>query len=101
MRAMNARGLYRYVLDFSRMGNWVECGRRLFDVVLREGGVWHIFGHSWEIAELGLWGDLERLLDYIAGREGVLYLSNGETLRSLCQQHRHVNGSGLASMLKH
>jgi hypothetical protein len=34
-------------------------GKILFDRVLKEGGVWHLFGHSWQIEEMGLWDDLK------------------------------------------
>jgi len=64
-------------------GNWVELGRELFDVVLRQGGVWHLFGHSWEINDLDLWTDLEEMLDYVCGRPGVTYLSNGDVVKAL------------------
>lgn len=75
--------LFRYATGFSQVDSWVELGRRLFDLVLREGGIWHLFGHSWEIEELGLWDALREMLDYVGRREGVLYVSNGEVLRLL------------------
>jgi peptidoglycan-N-acetylglucosamine deacetylase len=57
--------------------NWVELGKRLFDRVLAEGGVWHLFGHSWEIEQRGLWAGLEELTRYVSGRPEVRYVSNG------------------------
>ena len=46
--------------------------------MLLEGGVWHLYGHSWEIQELGLWDQLGDLLDYVAHRPGVVYATNGD-----------------------
>ena len=60
--------------------NWLDLARGLFDSVLQEGGVWHLYGHSWEIEEFDLWDDLKQILEYVSGRDGVLYLSNGEAL---------------------
>jgi hypothetical protein len=57
--------------------NWVEFAKLIFDAVLRRGGLWHLFGHSWEIEELKLWDGLTEILDYVANRPGVLYLANG------------------------
>src|SRR2546430_8764527 len=37
---------------------WIDVGKKLFDEVLLKGGVWHLYGHSWEIQELGLWDQL-------------------------------------------
>jgi peptidoglycan-N-acetylglucosamine deacetylase len=73
--------LYRYVTDLHRCENWAQLGKKLFDQVLRQGGIWHLYGHSWELEELSLWDQLAELLDYIAGRPGVAYLTNGQVLR--------------------
>ena len=60
----------------TKLGNWLELGKRLFDSVLQNGGIWHLYGHSWEIEELGLWKDLEEMLDYVCKRKGVTYVPN-------------------------
>ena len=64
-----------------KLGNWVDLGKGLFDSVMQSGGVWHLYGHSWEIDQLNLWGELENLLDYVCGRKDVFYVSNGELLQ--------------------
>ena len=74
------RSLYRYCDDLHRYSHWVALGKRLFDDALSSGGVWHLWGHSWEIANSDLWPDLERLLKYISGRAGVRYLNNSSTI---------------------
>lgn len=63
-----------------RLRNWRELGETLFDMVLQNGGIWHLYGHSWEIDEMGLWEDLGALLDYVSNRKGVHYASNGEVI---------------------
>jgi len=45
---------------------------------LREGGVWHLYGHSWLIEEMALWDGLVEVLDYVSRRENVRYANNGE-----------------------
>jgi hypothetical protein len=45
-----------------------------------DGGMWHLYGHSWEIAALGLWSQLEELLDYVARRRHVIYVANSRAL---------------------
>lgn len=64
-----------------KLGNWVELGKSLFDSILESGGVWHLYGHSWEIDELNLWGELRQVLDYVSGRAGVTYIPNGQLLQ--------------------
>jgi peptidoglycan/xylan/chitin deacetylase (PgdA/CDA1 family) len=82
-RAANLGRAIEYVTRFRGVKTWVELGKKLFDLVLREGGIWHLFGHSWEIEKMHLWDDLTELLNYVCKREGVLYIRNGGTLEFL------------------
>ncbi|HVH89021.1 MAG TPA: polysaccharide deacetylase family protein [Terriglobales bacterium] len=86
LRRGGVRDLVGYCVALRNCSSWVELGCRLFDRVLREGGVWHLYGHSWEIEEHGLWTELKQILDYIAGRPEVRYVRAVDTLpsNSLC-----------------
>ena len=79
-RARSLESLQSYVVQLPRLGNWVELGKRLFDGVMENGGVWHLYGHSWEIERLGLWSGLRELLDYVCQRDQVRYVRNCELL---------------------
>jgi len=63
--------------------DWIAIGKKLFDRVLEEGGVWHLWGHSWEIDQMGLWNQMSEMLDYVSRREGVMYLNNGDLVQYL------------------
>jgi peptidoglycan/xylan/chitin deacetylase (PgdA/CDA1 family) len=78
--ARKMEGLHVCLAHVRRLGNWLELGERLFDSVLQEGGIWHLYGHSWEIDELRLWDDLKRILDYVSMHKGVMYVTNRELL---------------------
>ncbi len=80
---MNVSRLWRFAVPLRRARNWRELAKILFDTVLRDGGVWHLYGQSWEINQLRLWDGLREVLDYVSNRPGVLYLSNGR-LVELC-----------------
>lgn len=43
----------------SRSGDWTETARAMMRVVARRGGVFHLWGHSWEVEELCQWRQLE------------------------------------------
>jgi peptidoglycan/xylan/chitin deacetylase (PgdA/CDA1 family) len=77
-RAGNITGLFKYVTELSRFESWVDLGKRLFSEVLEHGGVWHLYGHSWEIDELRIWDDLREIFDYVSHRKGVSYVTNGQ-----------------------
>lgn len=79
-RARKAEGLKVYWSQRRNLKNWVDLATSLFDSVMQEGGVWHLYGHSWEVDQLGQWEDLEKVLDYVSGRAGVIYISNSELL---------------------
>jgi peptidoglycan/xylan/chitin deacetylase (PgdA/CDA1 family) len=85
VKARKAGRLLDYLNQFRGARSWVELGKLLFDSVLKDGGVWHLYGHSWEIEELGLWAELAVLLDYVRGRPAIQYASNGEALKLLPQ----------------
>jgi peptidoglycan/xylan/chitin deacetylase (PgdA/CDA1 family) len=82
-RAREVEGLQTCISHATQLGNWLELAKRLFDSVAEQGGIWHLYGHSWEIEELGFWEDLEEVLDYVSGHTGVRYVTNGELLHHL------------------
>jgi peptidoglycan/xylan/chitin deacetylase (PgdA/CDA1 family) len=42
--------------------NWQTLGRDLLLRAEAEHGIWHLWGHSWEIERYGLWDALDRML---------------------------------------
>ncbi len=50
----------------------------LFDHVCRTGGVFHLWGHSWEYLAQGNEERLRRVLAHVSRRPGVRYVTNGE-----------------------
>jgi peptidoglycan/xylan/chitin deacetylase (PgdA/CDA1 family) len=68
-------------LPFSSLLDWEIRARYLFDRAYTCGGVYHLWGHSWEIEEKSEWDKLERVLAYIAHRPNAMYLTNGQIFR--------------------
>lgn len=52
---------------------WDSLAIKLFDVVRLRGGVFHLFGHSHQIEEKGLWNSLSDVLNYLAYHKDVIY----------------------------
>jgi peptidoglycan/xylan/chitin deacetylase (PgdA/CDA1 family) len=63
--------------------SWIDLATAYFDYVRKNGGIFHLFGHSWEIERFGLWDELDEVLAYIAAHDNVMYLTNGELIRTL------------------
>jgi hypothetical protein len=55
----------------------------MFNRVLEHGGIWHLYGHSWEVDQLGIWPDLTEMLDYVSHRDGVAYVTNSRLLSTM------------------
>lgn len=54
-----------------------------FDIARTRGGVFHLWGHSWEIEKYTMWQPLERVLSYISNREDCRYVTNAEVIHSV------------------
>lgn len=89
-RAKNIPGLWKFTTELSRLDSWVDLGKKLFSQVLEHGGIWHLYGHSWEIDDLAIWSDLCRMLDHVSHREGVIYVTNSELI-SLLKKNPWMN----------
>jgi hypothetical protein len=57
---------------------WDALARAMFDHVVKNGGIYHIWGHSWEIDEHHDWERLENVFRYISADPRVSYVPNGE-----------------------
>lgn len=57
---------------------WDNLAKAMFDKVCAEGGIYHLWGHSWEIDAHKDWDKLEDVLRYISKRRGVQYVTNAE-----------------------
>lgn len=90
VRGRKIDGLQACLANFTRLGNWLELGKRLFDSVLQQGGIWHLYGHSREIEDLGMWQALEEMLDYVSGHQGVTYVPNCELIHGSSAQAMHA-----------
>jgi peptidoglycan/xylan/chitin deacetylase (PgdA/CDA1 family) len=64
-------------LPLKALADWEIRAKLLFDKVLREGGIFHLWGHSWELEQNNEWEKLDRVLQYLAHRKDVLYITNG------------------------
>jgi len=59
--------------------DWRELALRLLRQTLQRGGVFHLWGHSWEIEEQHQWERLEELLAVIAkNKDKLAIMTNSE-----------------------
>jgi hypothetical protein len=63
--------------------NWEQLAIALFERTCQQGGLFHLWGHSWELERTNGWQKLERVLAYIATKSHVIHQTNTEALATL------------------
>ena len=69
---------YRPRPAYRAFWNWDEIACEMFDQILASGGVFHFWGHSWQVDASSGWSRLERVFRHISHRPGVSYVNNGD-----------------------
>jgi len=67
----------------SRFMRWIDIAKFLFDLACEHSGVFHLYGHSWELEAQGQWDMLVELFRYMKRKKGVTYVTNGGLLEFL------------------
>ncbi|MCX6910232.1 MAG: hypothetical protein NTY01_19615 [Verrucomicrobia bacterium] len=80
----NFRGLVDFFRVHGAARDWEAHFQRAVDAVEREGGVAHLYFHSWEIDKYRDWDKLARVLAHVAQRTQLTRVTNGE-LFALCR----------------
>ena len=71
--------------------HWIKNGRptdliglteSYLERINRDGGCFHLWGHSWEIEKYNLWKTVETLFKILADRSGFTYVQNRELAAS-------------------
>ena len=77
-KRLNFANACRYV-RYARSADWVSAATAVLASAAKSGGVFHLWGHSWEIEEAGQWSALEEILAGMAAyRKDASCLTNAE-----------------------
>jgi len=69
------------LIEFIRCMDWEYLAKKMFDTIYKNGGVYHIWGHSKEIEDRNEWDKLERVLKYIGNKKNVIYIENNKLIK--------------------
>lgn len=67
-------------LPLNSFVNWFNLSKNMFDYTKKRNGIFHLWGHSWELDKYNMWSDLEKLFKYIRKHEDIIALTNSEIL---------------------
>lgn len=76
----NFAGAYNYVTKFKARTAWAAQFMSALEQVSRDGGMAHLYFHSWEIDQNGQWDELESVLKAVA-EHSLTPVSNGYLYR--------------------
>jgi hypothetical protein len=78
LKRRSISNLLAYV-QAGRPTDWVTLVERQLARIVRHGGVFHLWGHSWEIEQHGQWDAVTRALTAVGlcARAGIPCLTNG------------------------
>lgn len=62
--------------------SWFEIAAFIYAEVKAKDGVFHLWGHSWEIEQQNLWEELEKFFQLITKDKKTSFLTNGELFRN-------------------
>ena len=83
LRGANLSGLAAWVRFFGMECELLTLSDRIVEHIASQGGIFHIWGHSWEIDACGLWSPLEKVLERIANQPDFSYLANSEVVKQV------------------
>ncbi|MDR3651529.1 MAG: polysaccharide deacetylase family protein [Paludibacter sp.] len=63
--------------------NFAKLTEILMSRIMTTGGLFHLWGHSWEIEKYGLWKEFEMVLEMLAFQQEIAYLTNTECWKIL------------------
>jgi len=63
--------------------NFIELSEIILNGMQHTGGVFHLWGHSWELEKFQLWEQLEFLLNKLSTLENVTFLNNTDCWKSV------------------
>lgn len=79
----NVKGLVQWCTRWQREPDPLTLVTLIVEHIQQYGGICHIWGHTWEIAQYGLWKLLEAMVRRLASRPGVQYLTNTQVVQHL------------------
>jgi hypothetical protein len=89
--------LWRYVV-YGRAAEWPVMAESLLRLAIAHGGVFHLWGHSWELQDAGQWQRLKDVLRFMGGfvRQASA-LTNGQLYRRSSPSVRVLDKAGQAA----
>lgn len=77
----NYKKIRQIKLPLSSFFSWSALAVNLFNKAKKDGLIFHLYGHSWEIGKYDMWKNLENFFIFINNQREILYLTNSNAIR--------------------
>jgi len=94
----NFRGLHGFVTINGMTTDWETHFRRVLDYVEINGGVAHLYLHSWEIQQRNEWDKLTRVFRDAARRKQIVPITNGELFSLATLKRKSLDDATLVNV---
>ncbi len=74
--------IFRLRLSPLSLRTWRDMAITLLKRAIKTDGIWHLWGHSWQIEEMGMWRELEEVLKF-AGQYAQYAVTNSELAQAV------------------
>jgi peptidoglycan/xylan/chitin deacetylase (PgdA/CDA1 family) len=71
--------------------NWRTLAQNVLDRAAATGGIWHLWGHGWEVERYGMWSDLECVLEAAGRYPGARFVTNSELAQEVFTRDERRN----------
>lgn len=85
----NAPAILKYRLPLTSFFSWFNLTKNLFNYCYKNGEIFHLWGHAFEIEKYGMWVDLEKFFSYIKTHPNIIYLTNSQALKYFHENPAH------------
>ena len=75
--------IIQHCFFYKESKKFIKLVDSIMHMIMNNGGVFHLWGHSWEIEKFGLWKELEIVLKSISLNQQIKYLNNTECWKEL------------------
>jgi len=91
LREQNFIGLKTFLKIGLRRKDFRDFFLTLLDNTCLNGGIFHFWGHSWEVKKYQYWTILKDLVAEISSRKVVLFLTNCQIIEFLNYENTHCS----------
>ena len=94
IRSRNVKLFYFLMKNLRSFARWDELANATLKYTIQFGGIWHLWGHSWEIEKYSNWKKLIKIFEKIkevAETRNISLMDNSQLISKFSCTREHLN----------